>query len=150
MLGHTRTHVTRRSKLLLQCRANTCYMPPRRLGICPLAVPCTSGLVYALQKSPALPLLSELSTCQTVKARFWSWLAGNSPSNMRCYLFEAVCVAVPRSPRSSSVRLNLGASFLVLRQDLRYKLNVHLLLIVFHDEPNFTRTELECKERVLH
>jgi hypothetical protein len=44
---------------------------------------------------------------------------------------------------SSSVRVNLGSSLLVLKQGLKYKLNVHLRLNVFYYEPKLTRTELD-------
>jgi hypothetical protein len=48
---------------------------------------------------------------------------------------------VTRRLFSSSFRVNLGSSLLVVKQGLQYKLNVHLYLNVFYDEPNFTRTE---------
>ena len=46
------------------------------------------------------------------------------------------------TPVSSSARVDLGASLLVLEQDFHYKLNVHLCLNVFYDVPKFTRTEV--------
>ena len=44
---------------------------------------------------------------------------------------------------SSSVRLNLGSSVLVLKKDLQYKSTAHVRRIVLDDECNLTRAELD-------
>ena len=47
----------------------------------------------------------------------------------------------------SAVRVDLGASLLVLKQGLQHKLNVHLRLNVFYDSPNLTRTTSQNVKR---
>ena len=43
----------------------------------------------------------------------------------------------------SSVRLHMGSASLVLNKGLQYKSSAHLLLNLFNEESNFTRTEPE-------
>ena len=48
----------------------------------------------------AVPVSSEYGTYKTVKARFWSWLAGKSPQNvLSCSLFARKRYLVPRRAR---------------------------------------------------
>ena len=59
--------------------------------------------------------------------------------------FEFVFAAHHRAAAElspTSVRLNLGSAWLVLKQDIQYTSNVHLRLSVCNDEPNLTRAEL--------
>ena len=61
------------------------------------------------------------------------------------------CVRCKHATRPSSVPLNLVSSSLVLKQDLQYKLTVHLRLNVFNDETtlnsNSARRQLFCHAR---
>ena len=51
-------------------------------------------------------------------------------------------IVILLAPYSSSVRVNMDSSLLVLKQDLQYKSIVHLPLNVLNKEPDLTRTEL--------